>query len=489
MEYPQDMDETCPGRVTEEVEIDLQDLLGELFIHWKGILAVALLAALLVGGFGFRKTERDNSKALTVQTDLDKAREKLTGEEIREVDRLYDEYRMYKSGEEALQEYSAHSFLMTLSPETVVGMGNLYAIQSSPLSAGGDFFGSSLITREDYEKIGQLVGLEGRHVRDAVRIKYIGNSSSALSASPEDLLTTSLDIHVYAPTQEIGRQMLDIVDEAVSRRTRAMAGADDRVRAVRIEQYTDENAMGEILDLQKNQAANITSLIRTRASYDTDILSKVNKEQKTYLDLLRLRDEPERLKKQGWLKYPVIGFVVGAFLMACGIAVRYIFAGLVRSDSDLTARTGRPVFQGIEVPSQKKHDPLVTLGFRLKGIRGAGQESEEDRIRMICQEIRSFSERKDFHSVHILADERTEAIRSVAERIERGLQGLKVSRSPLQVESGGMERLLQADSAVMLVGKDVSRTTDARQASMLCARVQKPVYGAVLVRGDLTGRK
>ena len=53
MEYPQDMDGTCPGRVTEEVEIDLQDLLGELFIHWKGILAVALLAALLVGGFGF----------------------------------------------------------------------------------------------------------------------------------------------------------------------------------------------------------------------------------------------------------------------------------------------------------------------------------------------------------------------------------------------------------------------------------------------------
>ena len=53
MERPQDMGGICPGRMTEEVEIDLLDLLGELLIHWKGIVAVALIAALLIGGFGF----------------------------------------------------------------------------------------------------------------------------------------------------------------------------------------------------------------------------------------------------------------------------------------------------------------------------------------------------------------------------------------------------------------------------------------------------
>ena len=112
--------------------------------------------------------------ALTAQMDLGKAREQLTDEEIREVDRLYGQYRMIENSLAAMQEWNAHSFLMRLNSETVVGMGNLYAIQSSPLSAGGEFFKSSLLTREDYEKIGQLVGLESRNVRDAVRISYVG---------------------------------------------------------------------------------------------------------------------------------------------------------------------------------------------------------------------------------------------------------------------------------------------------------------------------
>ena len=81
--------------------------------------------------------------------------------------------------------------------------------------------------------------------------------------------------------------MLDIVDEAVSRRTRAMAGADDRVRAVRIEQYTDDNALGEILEFQRKQAADVTSLVNTRNSFENNTLTKVTGNMKAYLNLLR----------------------------------------------------------------------------------------------------------------------------------------------------------------------------------------------------------
>ena len=73
------MDEQYSWKRTEEIEINLADLLKQLGMQWKQILLCALAAALLAGGYSYIKN-RNNASVMEEAEDTE-----LTAEELASV--------------------------------------------------------------------------------------------------------------------------------------------------------------------------------------------------------------------------------------------------------------------------------------------------------------------------------------------------------------------------------------------------------------------
>ena len=99
----------------EEREIDLLDLLADILCHWKGIIACALIGAVLLGGFSYIQSIRE-AKEARMEVEKEQPSGDITAEQL-----------IQAQAELALTEASKTAVLMVIDDEQELAAREQYA--------------------------------------------------------------------------------------------------------------------------------------------------------------------------------------------------------------------------------------------------------------------------------------------------------------------------------------------------------------------------
>lgn len=366
------MNKNSDWKKTEEIEIDLADLLRKLLMQWKQIILCALAFALLAGGYSYIR----NRSSIDV-TDKDAAEDvELTEEELQSVTSAVELHGDIKMQE----EYMECSVLMKADPYHKHKIYMLYSIDQAK--------------RQDIQKITEsylnFLGNGGA----AGELKKSGSKEWDMDKSYLTELITAYQKNYDSPYQEVIRDDPDGEMLAESLFYIEVTGQDDKqtqklagdIRSVLKKQYAkvrkqagshkltllstehnilaDSNLLAQQRDKKSQLAANAANLKAM-----TDAFSDA--QMAVYLKEAEIEDEKqekggsgkedaaESMKEDGdaagsgiSVKYIILGLFGGIFVY-CGIfGCWYLFRDTVKSEEEMKNLYTFPFYGGIPFGNQ-----------------------------------------------------------------------------------------------------------------------------------------
>lgn len=376
------MNQNSSWKKTEEVEINLLDLLQKLCMQWKPILACAVVFACLLGGYKYVKDRgaaktADNSELVKdiVLTDAEQRNVNTAIKLSEEIDEI--------------EEYLRDSVLMNLDPYHKNRVVLLYSIDDATkktkqkiVESYLNFLGSGrmldAIIESDSKKWNMdksyLAELFSAYQRSDNSYQIIMNDTSA-----ETLIyieTTGKDAEMAkdlaSAVQTALKEYHSVVKESAGEHVMTLLSNEESVR-------TDNDIIGRKHDRNTVLASNLTTLKNL-----TDTFSE---EQKAVYEnaIKKEGKEPEKVVSAGISKkYILLGFIGGIFVYCCLYACWYLLRDTIKSMAELKDHYNFPFYGGIVLK---------------KGIKGNGQDlsgSQKDaferekaqmmnRVRLACQ--------------------------------------------------------------------------------------------------------
>ncbi len=376
------MNQNSSWKKTEEVEINLLDLLQKLCMQWKPILACAVVFACLLGGYKYVK---DRGAAKTADNSELVQDIVLTDAEQRNVNTAI------KLSEEidGIEEYLRDSVLMNLDPYHKNRVVLLYSIDDATkktkqkiVESYLNFLGSGrmldAIIESDSKKWNMdksyLAELFSAYQRSDNSYQIIMNDTSA-----ETLIyieTTGKDAEMAkdlaSAVQNALKEYHSVVKESAGEHVLTLLSNEESVR-------TDNDIVGRKHDRNTVLASNLTTLKNL-----TDTFSE---EQKAVYEnaIKKEGKEPKKVVSAGISKkYILLGFIGGIFVYCCLYACWYLLRDTIKSMAELKDHYNFPFYGGIVLKKGTKGN-----GQDLSGSQKDAFEREKaqmmNRVRLACQ--------------------------------------------------------------------------------------------------------
>ncbi len=320
-----------------EPEIDLKDLVFYILYKWRSIMAVALVCCVLLSVYkavrNANLTPEERIPQKVKEYELALARYELDKESY-ERNILNDSERL-----EHQQTYMEKSVLMQIDPyHKPFASADLFVKldstewESLPDNLGMDptdsvikAYTSGFASILDWTPIEELTGIEEIYLREALSVYADYNSNT-------------FTLNVVYPDGEMAQEILNIVLSQVLDRHTDVA---ETVGGHTI--MMTSKTLTHVIDaaLAENQKSNVAAI----ANYERSILS--NREN---LEELEKPGEPRVL---GFVKYPIAGFILGAFMGILLWGGCYLLDGKLHGERSLNVRYGFPLL-GIMPPPERK---------------------------------------------------------------------------------------------------------------------------------------
>ena len=314
-----------------ETEIDLRDLFFDLLYHWRSILIAALIGALLLGAYQYTTLElthragKQTKEEKQFEVDLQAYRDslKLAQSNIRTYTQQIDEkYR-----------YLEESVYMSLDSQNEWVATRNYFVKVDP----------ALMQAHS--------GSQNEDVSDYVATAYVSTLKTGLDAEEmQTLLGTG--------KQDYIDELVDIRSDADSNTiTLTVIGASEENVTAQIDYFSDrlasfcgpqaqQVAAHELVLLNDDVFSRTDSDLSARQNEINKQLTEIQESIKTARETLNALEEKKEPTAPGKHlgRFAAIGFVLGAFLLACLYAVKYILGGRLHITDELTGRYNLSVF-------------------------------------------------------------------------------------------------------------------------------------------------
>lgn len=391
------MDGQYSWRRTQEIELDLADLLRKLCMKWKQILACALVFTVISGGYGYWEAEKSRQAGLAAEENPVVVEDiELTEEEEREIE---DAIRLEKEITE-LEKYMENSILMQADPYHKSKVVMLYSIS-------------------------QAKGKELQRITESY-LNFIvnGGAASALKESENknwDMDKSYLDevISAYQKTAAVPYQIImeykdqnDIPSETflyveVTGRHTGMAEqlakdmqsvlktyssfAQDKAGKHKLLLLGSETDVTVDSSLQAQQhekrlqlSANRSNLKTAANSFSEEQMAVYKSGRSTEKGRKKAGENLDAVNSGFYIKYIFLGLAGGIFLYCCGFVCWYLFRGTVKNAEELKERYTFAVYGSISLKNKtgRKKEKLSS---------GSGNFSEREtakvlnRIRLVCR--------------------------------------------------------------------------------------------------------
>lgn len=381
------MNENQSWKKTQEVEINLLDLLMKLCKQWKQILVCAVVFACLLGGYRFIKGSGEaqtNGAAVSTEGIV------LTKDEQKRVDgavTLSDEI-------EANQKYMDESILMNIDPYHKDRAVLLYSIEDVSkrtkqriVESYLSFIKDGGAIKELKEKAPDTWTMDDSYLAEVINA-YQSNDSSTQIVLNETTANTLFYIEVTGKDDKMVTELARGLQEAVDayQETVQKNAGEHTLTLLSKEQgvKTDSGLATTQHDKNYQLSNNLYNLKTLTDSFSEQQKAIYEETIATEDDSLQQEASQENAISRFSIKWIVLGFAGGIFVY-CGIfACLYLLRDTVKSTGELKAHYTFPVFGSI----------ILKKGTKGTGEDLSGREKDDyerqraqllNRIRLACQ--------------------------------------------------------------------------------------------------------
>lgn len=314
----------------EKEEIDLVQMIQYVLQKWK-ILLLAGVAGLLVGGaLGAMKTGKQPA-----QMDIDE----LNIDQIQQ----YASYHQFYEDEMTRQ---TESIYMNMDPEAVYMANKSYyvAAQESDLNRLGLAISSILQKQDVYDRIWAETGLtcSQSSLSELMSVTFAETEKNAIQLNDDNSNDGRIYISVSAPSEEIGEEILAVLDaqvQAVCAQIAQTAEGGMTYEAMTQTGRTGYN--GDVVSARLNGADRLAAYLETLSKIEKDLTD----DDKAYYEQVY---EGEWKPKNKMLKWAVLGGFAFFVLAGGWFALAFLLDGSVKGTDELEDRYGLHLLARVE---------------------------------------------------------------------------------------------------------------------------------------------
>ena len=314
----------------DEEEIDLVQMMRYILQKWKILLLAGVAGLLLGGAFGAIKTGKQ-----PVQMDIDD----LNIDQIQQ----YASYHRFYEDEMTRQ---AESIYMNMDPEAVYMASKKYyiAAQESDLNRLGLAIGSILQKQDVYDQVREKTGLtcSQRCLAELMSIWFTETEKKAIQLNDDNSNDGRIYISVSAPSEEIGEEILAVLDaqvQAVCAQIAQTAEGGMTYEAMTQTGRTGYN--GDVVSARLNGADRLAAYLETLSKIEKDLTD----DDKAYYEQVY---EGEWKPKNKMLKWAVFGGFAFFVLAGGWFALAFLLDGSVKGTDELEDRYGLHLLARVE---------------------------------------------------------------------------------------------------------------------------------------------
>ena len=336
------------------------------------------------------------------------------------------------------------------------------------------------------EQAYETVALYRKHLTQAELYAGLEGCGDTLAACPAELLTTGIErdelygdhtrlfmsIQVLAPTEELCRQMMDLIK---SEATALVSTLQAQTGAFTCSLVYERLAVLRQPTLLESQRNNHTKLTALQTELDT-ARGKLNSAQQAYLGITAKARTASVPRVS--VKWAVLGFGAGLLLPALWFALRYVLEQRVQSKQDLMLRYALPIFGGLDTPARKKWSKVDRWLISL--LRDAA-----DPPTLAQRQVALALARGGYRRVYLAQSDLTDAERASLDGLRKQLEekGVALTEGACPPRDGDtLEQMAAADAVLPVVKIGGSRHATVYRTLELAQQLDRPVAGILLLQ-------
>lgn len=444
---------TCNGYNNYEHEIELKDLLFSILYRWRSLLLAGLIGMALIGGYKFA-TSYENSV--------------VPGQNNEESAKILKQKEAERMRLATMVEYYSESPLMYINGFARPTVEIIYSIAITdaktdelyidPVDAIVAAYTIGLDVYDEFNKN----GIDGRYAEELYTCDY-------------DVDSNTVQIIASGPDKEMAKQIADIVAGAVENKK---GNITSEYREHSLKKMAEHYYEIIDQDLVKKQNSFISS-IKTRKeelkNLEAEIAKlKSNSELTGFVEVT-----PEKLLSKSIIKYFLIGFLLGVFIIIVWYCVTYVLKPILRTENDIRNQYGIPVIGALPKKQPVKSLFIDKLLMKFEGRSDC--QSAEETIKTASISISSTAN-KGSRVVVITSVAENKAFDKVAEKLNS-----MVTEVTLVLLRGGtdkannVEELSKCDAVVLVEERDVSSLNKISEELRQIKLFDKKVLGAIII--------
>ena len=438
-------------------EMSFGDLFLNIFYKWKGIAAVALVFALLLGGYQAWNTIQNNAKEPAAKDVAEYNRDMgVLEKQLVNAEKLLTEKEEYLLNAPLMQMDSEHAYVanaylfIRTDYQIMPGMDYQNVDESSSILT---VYQNVLNDRETMVNISQELGVETNHLSGLIEV--------------DKETTHLLRIRVYHSDAAVAQEILDLllqhVDAAGESAAELICAHTAEVMMKSVDPCYD---FSTISTKQETQYKKLSTYQK-----DVDDLSeKIDKLKKS---------NPVRGKKSvagQTVLWSALGFVAGAIIGAVLVCLAFCFRTTVYSARELGERTHLRVLGTIPANTVYR-DPVIRLLRKLEGRTGRGLDEDLD---LIAENITNYYDGARQILVIGTADMDKIGIFTEAIREKIGDVRLLAGGDILQ-DADALRSLRQCDAVILMEASGKSSYQKILREAAKADSLGKKVVGCVVI--------
>ncbi len=483
---------TNPVQMQDVMELDIRDLLAQLLLKWKKILSFILAGAILACGIALLKNNIE--KKPVTDEKIAKARAMVATDKAAMVDDLLFQYISYKELQEKTRAYYSNFASSNVNPENTVQMRSQFYITSFIKDLDTVFI-KMAVTEADYDAMRDIApDVEaGATIYDRIIFSTAYNEKPNTSNTISNTINNInipvqdgeenaylINVELYGNSEEQCRKMMEIIETAFQRETEEMKVLDPEIKLKVLGEQFDYDVTEYVQTLNKKNIDRMST-----SEYEMNNLKNqvntLSSEEKKYYDLIMERYEETFAVKEhvSWIKWTLIGALLGATIAVCVIFLGYVLDGKVKAPCELE-QSGR-VLNRVFVKGKQN-----LFGKWMAGLICADDINPSVKADMVATDVSIVMKKNEKSNVMLLCNKEDEDAMNFADQVKGSLlaknSGLMVSIGNPMCSVEELEMAAQADVGVVFAEMKKSKRTVLREWRQICSQYKLPLAGSVSVQ-------
>lgn len=457
-------------------EISLIDLLVEILLHWRSIIAVMVIGGILLGGAGYVRSARAVENQLSAESSQEKLtredfEQRLSSEELMAVDAAYAYQKLYEQYSECANCFGKEDFAIYETRLTYW----ISAKESEPA------FSYNLATVYRNLFLGEDSSIEELNMLSLGTVMAVQEENSNV-----------LQIVVRDWDEDGCNQLTADVLAYMQQEYSRLKGVLGKHEVTLLSQKTGMAAEESIRNIQKSYLDKLNSLKNTRDA----LLKNFTEVQNSFYAYLCDANEEQDASEQAEnavtvpaasglnLKYFLLGMVLFGFLEVFALFLMYVLNDKLRSTDSLQELYGMSQLGRVEITKRKRFLGFVDCWILKLRYRGTRRFSREEALELAAVAVKITAAKADIKSLYLIGCNLQEETLEVCRQIKAVLEKEGITADILNnvlYDAEAMEKLSAVQSVVLVETAGSTMYTEITAEIELLTRQNIKVLGGVVV--------